>query len=370
MASGEPIASPAFQAHAVTREAVEALGRDPEAQVVLSRIIEAIVALQEPDAQPVLPRLFAVGGLLEHRGAMPLAADVYATVTRYVDARSEFDLAFDALMRQGFCHRVAADLESAERAYENAGIIAGRARDRSRVLQSRIGVAKVAWAHGNLPAADEALTTVAAEAEALGDVRLRALALHDSAGVARMRNDIPRAIALASESLRHTVDSNERERVLADLGNFLGLAGAYATGRTALELLERVASRQEMRWIAQNNLMELAAREGSETRFEQYRKRLAESTLPARIEIYFLRDAGRGLAMFGRGSEAEQVLTRSLALANQAGMHQVEFELQSLLEEVPRLNRTLAPRASTLPATTESLTTEIEALLQEVAASV
>jgi tetratricopeptide (TPR) repeat protein len=368
--SGELVADPGFQAHTVTREAVSALTHDAETQTALRRILDAIVALQEPDAQPVLPRLFAYGGLLEHRGAMALAADVYATITRYVDSRSEFDLAFDALMRQGYCYRVLGDLEGAERAYENAGIIAGRVRDRSRVLQARIGEAKVAWAHGNLPSADDVLTEVAAEAEALGDLRLRALALHDLAGVARMRNDIPRAIALATESLRHTMDANERERVLADLGTFLSLAGAYSTGRAALELLERMASRQEMRWIAQNNLMDLATREGSETMFEQYRKRLADSDLPMHNEVHFLRDAGRGLATFGRVAEAEQALSRGLALATEAGMHQLEFELQALLAEVPNMNRTTAPQASTMSTAPESLTSEIEALLEQVAASV
>jgi hypothetical protein len=214
------------------------------------------------------------------------------------------------------------------------------------------------------------LTEVAAEAEALGDLRLRALALHDLAGVARMRNDIPRALALVTESLRHTVDASERERVLADLGNFLGLAGAYSTGRAALELLERVASRQEIRWIAQNNLMDLAVREGSETLFEQYRKRLAESDLPLRNEVDFLRDAGRGLAIFGRTAEAEQALKRGLSLATGAGMHQLEFELQALLEEIPRLNRSEGQQSAAEFVAPAALTSEIEALLTEVAASV
>lgn len=370
MTTGEEIADPGFQVHAVTRDAVSALRSDPETQTALTRVIDAIVALQEPDAQPVLPRLFAYGGLLEHRGALLLAADVYATITRYVDSRSEFDLAFDALMRQGYCYRVSGDLEGAERAYENAGIIAGRVRDRSRVLQARIGEAKVVWAHGNLPLADEMLMEVAAEAEALGDLRLRALALHDAAVVARSRNDLPRALALVTESLRHTVDSHERERVLADLGTFLGLAGSFATARTALELLERVASQQETRWIAQHNLMDLAAREGSETQFEQYRKRLADSPLPLRNEIYFLRDSGRGLAAFGRAQEAEETLSRGLERARASGMHQLEFELQESLEAVPRMRRAPAERAASDPVAPAELTLEIEALLEQVAASV
>ena len=369
IASGAMIADPQFQSHVVTREAVSELSHDPETRSALDRIIDAMVALQDPDAQPVLPRIFAYGSLLEHRGAMLLAADVFATVSTYVDPRADLDLAFDALMRQGCCYRVAGELDRADRAYENAGIIAGRARDRARVLFARIGKAKVAWTRGNLPQADTELAAIVAEAEALDDARLLATALHDSAAVARAREDLPRALTLIAASLRRTDDSHERERVLADLGNFLGLAGAFTTARAALSLLERLATHQETRWIAQHNLMDLAAREGSEPQFEQYRKRLEQSELPLRNAVHYLRDAGRGLATFGRVSEAEQALTRGLTLAREAGMHQLEFELQALVDGIPALRRDLVPRESVPSIAPESLMREIESLLQEVAAA-
>lgn len=370
MVSGEMIADPAFPVHAAARDAVGALTLDPETQAALSRIIDALASLREPDAQPVLPRVFAYGSLLEHRGEMLVAADAFATVSSYVDTGAHFDLAFDALMRQGFCYRVSGELERADRAYEAAGVLAGRARDRTRVLFSRIGGAKLAWARGNLPTADAALAAIATEAKQLGDTRVHAMALHDSAAVARARNDLPRALALVTASLRITSDHRERERLLADLGNFLGLAGAFTTARSALELLERIASQQEIRWIAQLNLMDLAAREGSEPLFEHYRKRLQPSALPVRNAIDYYRDAGRGLAAFGRYTEAEQAIARGLTLAGEAGMHQQEFELRALADRMPELRRDAAPRVSTASTASEALTDEIEALLTEVAASV
>ena len=64
------------------------------------------------DLQPLLPRLSALGSLYEMRGEFLVAADIYATVTRYVDSRAHLDLAFDALMRQGFCARAAGAFEA------------------------------------------------------------------------------------------------------------------------------------------------------------------------------------------------------------------------------------------------------------------
>ena len=178
---GGMIADSDSQAHQATQAAVNAVAKDAETRTALHRIVEAITMLHDPDAQPVLPRVLAYGSMLEHRGQLALAADVYATISRYVDARAHLDLAFDALMKQGFCRRLTGDLDQAERAYDHAAMLAGRARDRVRVLYARIGAAKVTWSRGDLPAADAALTKIAAEAEALGDARLHAIALHGCA---------------------------------------------------------------------------------------------------------------------------------------------------------------------------------------------
>jgi tetratricopeptide (TPR) repeat protein len=366
---GGLIADPATQAHTATKQSVDALAHDTEARTAMGRIIEAITMLHDPDAQPVLPRVFAFGSMLEHRGQLAQAADVYATVARYVDGRAHFDLAFDALMKQGFCCRLTGDVEQAQRCYESAGMLAGRARDRSRVLQARIGEAKVTWSRGDLPAADAALAKIAAEAEAMGDTRLHAIALHDCASVARLREDLPRAIRLTFESFKRTEDEREKERVLADLGNFLGLSGAFATARAALSVLEVGGSTQEIRWRARENLMDLATREGSETVFEQHRRSLESQPLPAPIAADYFRDVAKGLARFGRGSEAREALARARALAAQHGLHQVDFAL----DEIERNLNSTAPQARrAVPVWTapEDIATAIEALARGAAIAV
>jgi tetratricopeptide (TPR) repeat protein len=336
---GAELAEPTGQALTVARDAVEKATSDAESQAALRGIIDAIVMLQEPDTQPLLPRVFAYAGLLEQRGALALAGDVYATVAKYADARAHFDIAYDALMRHAFCLRVEGVLDQAARSYESAGALAARARDRVRVLYSRIGLAKVVWARGNLPAADEALQEVAAEAETLGNTRLHAVALHDCAGMARMRDDLPRAVRLAYESFKRTTDENEKERVLSDLANFLGQTGAFVAARAALTVLESRGRLKETQWHARINLMELGARQGSEPLFEQYRRALENDRLPARLEVNYLRDRGRGYAMFGRFDAARESLTAAAERASTLGMHQVAFESEKLLTDLPALQR-------------------------------
>lgn len=114
--------------------------------------------------------------------------------------------------------------------------------------------------------------------------------------------------------------------------------------------------------------MDLATREGSELRFEQHRRQLEKEPLPMRHAIAFARDAGRGLASFGRLDEAEPYLRRGLAMATEAGMHQAEFELTAMLSDLERLRREEeAKRPAPAPAPAD-IATELEALLRETAA--
>lgn len=321
-------------AHRAAREATMSLSGDGEVRAALMSVIDAITALQEPDAQPLLPRVFALGKLLEQRGQVAQAGDVYQTVARYVDPGAHVDLAFDAHMRHGFCLRVAGEFDWADQAYATAATLAGRAKDRVRVIHARADQAKVEWARGNLPAADAAMQELAEEAEKLDANRVLAMVLHDRSGIARHRGDLQRAIRHAFESFRRTADEFERERVLSDLASFLNLAGATQSAQDAMRLLELSARSQEVRWNAQIGLMELAAKMGSEITFEGYRRRLADAKLPAMARTSYLLDAGRGLAEFGHLDDARGTLHAALALAESTGQGQRIFEIESALQSV------------------------------------
>ncbi|MEX2182458.1 MAG: hypothetical protein WD771_10480 [Gemmatimonadaceae bacterium] len=367
MALGAEIADPSGQAFRATRVAIDAVDDDSESRSALAGIVDAIAMLQDPDAQPLLPRVFAYGGLIENRGALPLAADVYETVTRYVDSRTHFDLAFDAHMRQGYCFRTIGEFDRAERGYETAGALAARTRDRGRVLYSRIGGAKVAWSRGNLPEADTNLRAIAAEAETLGDARLHAIALHDCGAIARLRGDLPRAVRQVFEAFKRTTDESEKERVLMDLGAYLGESGAFRTARAALSILETGARTQEMRWHAQVNLLDLAVLERSEPLFEMYLRQLESSALPTRLQLSFLRDGARGLARFGRTRDARAFVNRGAELAEATGTQQLRFQFETLAAELDQVAEEYKRNRPTPTPAPDDIATTIEELLRGTA---
>jgi tetratricopeptide (TPR) repeat protein len=335
---GMEVADPTSQVLTAAKSSVQAAAKDDaEAAAALGGILDAIVMLQEPDAQPVLPRVFALGRLYEARGALSLAADVYGAVVKFVDSRAHFDLSYDALMRHAYCQRMSGVLDQAERSYESAGALAARARDRVRVLYSRIGDAKVTWARGNLPAAEAALEKVVSEAATIGNERVHSVALHDSACLARQREKLPEAVRLAFEAFRRSTDELERERILMDLATFLSLTGAYATARTALSLVASSAKQRETVWFARMNSMDVCAREGAETSFEQHRRELESESMPPRLRAMFLKDAGRGLASFGRVDEARRALGEGRSIASQLGLHFLEHEIVTSLDSIDRV---------------------------------
>lgn len=120
-----------------TRAAVFAITDDGEVRDALVRVIDAMVMLQDADAQPVLPRLMAYAALLDARGETALATDVYRSVVRHADVRTQFELAFDATMRVAAGYGALGHDELAVRAYDQAAMYAGRARDRVRMQQAR-----------------------------------------------------------------------------------------------------------------------------------------------------------------------------------------------------------------------------------------
>lgn len=336
---GSELADPNVSAHRAAREAVNAIQGDAEMRAALSSILNAICSLQEPDAQPVLPRVYALGGLIERRGLLADASDVYATVARYVDSTVHLDLAFDAHMRRGFCLRGNGEFEWSEQAYASAASLAVRDKDRVRVITARQGQAKVEWARGNLPAADMAMEALAAEAEQLDAKRVLAMVLHDRSGVARDRGDLPRAIRLGYDAFRRTADEFERERVLADLANYLSVYGATDSATDALRALEITARSADLRWASQINLLSLAVRTGNEMMFKHYRRRLSEAALPVRMQIEFLIELGSGCMQFGQLADARTAFTEGLKAAEDAGANQKIFVFEEMLRSLESAER-------------------------------
>ena len=366
---GSEMADSNATAHRVARDSVTALQGDQEMRAALLSILNAIASLQEPDAQPVLPRVYALGGLIERRGLLAEASDVYATVARHVDSIVHLDLAFDAHMRRGFCLRNNGELEWADQAYATAASLATRDRDRVRVLSARVGQAKVEWSRGNLPAADEALGRLAEEAEQLDAKRVHAMVLHDRSGVARHRGDLPRAIRHGYDAFCRTDDEFERERVLMDLASYLSLFGAHESANDALRVLEVSARSQELRWSAQIDLLALATRSNNFVLFERYRRKLSEAVLPTKLRVDHLLDLGKACTHFAQYAEAREALIAGLLVAEESGASQRIFEFEQALEELKAAERERRRTKETRPeqqAAPDDIATALQELLAEV----
>jgi tetratricopeptide (TPR) repeat protein len=370
MALGAELADVAATAHRAARESVQAMTSDVEWRTSLASIIDAIEAIQEPDAQPVLPRVYALAMLLEQRGLLAAAGDVYATVAKYVDSAAHLDLAYDAHMRHGYCLRHAGEFDWADQAYANAGMLAARDRDRVRVVLSRLGRAKVVWDRGDLPAADAAIAELLDEAESLDSAATKALILHDRAGVAWARNDLTNAIRWVFTAFKLSPDEYDRERMLGDLAGFLGAYGAHGPARTALRILVQSARTQSGRWSARINMMELGARTGSSMVFEQHRRELANEPLPPATRMSYLTEVARGQIAFGDYAEARATLRDGMRLATSGGFNRASFVLESLLQEleVAERRQVRVEEVSTVEAPAD-ISAELERLLLEVSGS-
>jgi tetratricopeptide (TPR) repeat protein len=313
------------------RQAIMAIAaNDPQREVLLG-VVNVMQTLREVDMQPVLPRLFAFAELTEKRGMLALAADVYASVIRLGEENYDGDLIMDSSMRLGYCLRMMGVLQQAEDAYVNAGRIAKRRRELARVLRSRIGLANVAVARGNLPAADDMLAAIAIESLEGGVDHEYALAVQDRAVVARMRGEHTRSVCLAYEALERLTSASERERVLSDISATFVAMGRFEEARMPLLIQEATAALAETRCIARVNLMSLAARSGDEALFRQYRESLAETGLPPQIRANALIETARGLRRFGNPEEAARLLEEARDVARSSGLNSVLQEADALL---------------------------------------
>jgi Flp pilus assembly protein TadD len=313
------------------RASIMSLPENDSLREVLLGLVNTLQTLRNVDAQPILPRLFAYAGLLEKRAQLPLAADVFETVVRLGNEEFEGDMMIDAHMRLGYCRRMLGQLGEAETAYANAGKIAKHRKEPARFQHSRIGVAKVAYARGNLPASDAMLQDVVRECALKGYEQVHAIALHDNATVARTRGDYTRAVCLAYEALELTRNDSERERVLNDIAAIFGSMGRFNEAETTLLIQNATAVTPEVRCISRVSLMSLAARRSDRTQFEHYRNSVDGAALPPDLKVNFLIESARGERAFGSDLEAASLLETALDLARIHGLNRAIFEAEEML---------------------------------------
>jgi tetratricopeptide (TPR) repeat protein len=316
------------------REAIDAIESSSSSKAILGSIVDAMEATGMVRVPLVAPRLLAYGRALQFDGHFAMAADVHATVLAHAHPVEEADLVVAASMQMGACLRAMADWDEALAAFSRAACVAAMSSDIATVLRARIAEANVTMERGNLPRAQTLLDETIQEASAtnLRDVRSRAR--HARAVVAMRRQDFEFGIRLAYEALSESSEPSERDRILSDIAVAFYDLGCRAAARDAYLILAATAQEQYFRWIATINLMECAAADGREPVFEQYRRELADASLPASLACQYYFYLGEGYRLFAHMNQAKTALGRSLAIATQHQINEMIIRAEQALQQV------------------------------------
>jgi len=314
--------------------AIEEMDDGLPARSILRSVIGALKSSPPNDMRAIAPRLLAYGRALDLDAKWALAADVYETVIAHVHPVEESDVAVTAHLRRAYCMRSLGELDEAADSYSTASRIADSVADMFGVLRAQIGAATIAKSRGNIPQAESLLddAIVRAEAHQLTDVH--AMALQDRADIAYLRGNYDLAVRTAYQALARTRDPVNRDRLLSDIASSFYMLGARSAARDAYLILEATCREQYLRWIAQINLLEIAAQDGSMPLFERYRQTLSSATLPPALHAQFLLHAGEGYAALGEPTLAETALTNAAQLAEKYGLNQVSFTIDESIRRV------------------------------------
>ena len=348
------------------RTAVEAMDAAP-ARTVLLGLVELIAASGVGDADVVAARLFAYARTLDLDARYDLAADVYATVAALADPTVRGDVVIDAYMRLGYCRRMLGQFDDASVAYAIARQLARAAGDMVKVLRGRVAEGNLARAAGNLPRAESLLDAGIAEAAALELAEVRATALHDRATVAHLRGDTEGAVRMLHEALEDAQSPIARDRLLGDLAVGFADLGLRDAARDAHLVLAATAQDQRTRWVATLSLLDMAAHDGAELVFEQYRRELDAADLSVDLLGSYHLCVGNGYRAFDRPVEARRALVRAREVADRFGLHQLSFEVERATDALERQERVQRATSAPVPETLRTATRAVRAL-RELAA--
>lgn len=312
-------------------------------QSALQSILDTLGRSSVVDVSSLMARLMTYGHLLEYDAHWALASDVYRTIIAHADPVAEADVAAQSHIRLGYCLRQLGNLAASVDTYRTAGEIAARANDMVGVLRARIGEAKAAIAHGNMPDARAILDDTVARAAEHKLTEVHSMALHDRAMVAYFSGDYELAVSLAYEAMERTQSARERDRLLGDIASALYELGVRSGARDAFMILAATGQEQYARWFATLNLMEIAAEDGQQLVFENYRRSINPHQLPPALRIQYLTTSAAGFDRFSRAEQATELLQRALALAEESEFHQLAFEIEATLKERSSASRIRKP---------------------------
>jgi tetratricopeptide (TPR) repeat protein len=313
------------------REAIAAVPDTTPLRRMLGNIVDLVVSCPTGDFHALYPRLMAYGQVLQYDAKWSLAADVYQTIVAQSKPVDEPDIVVNSLIQLGFCLRTLGDFDSATAAYSQASQLALATGDLIGVLRGRLGDAKIAIARGNMPYAESIVEDAISRAEANGLQDLAARALDARAHIAGLRGQHDLAIRYSYDALRLSAAPRDRDRTLSNIATGFRYLGLVDVARDAYLVLATTAQEQYVRWMAELNLMELAADEGVELHFDKYRRDLESADLTPLLQVTYLLHVGRGYHALGKSELGIPYLERAVQLASEQALNQLMFEAEAAL---------------------------------------
>ncbi len=328
-------------------------------------------AFRARDSQLVVPALLAYAHYLEDELLLEEALDVLETVVRVGgDALRSSDHVASRL-RVARVLRKLNEFGAAEQAYNHAAVLAAATGDKHSMLLSRIGSANTLVARGNLTQAECALKETLADAEGLDDQDAQARAHQGLAVVLSTRGQPAEAIPHEWRAFQLYEDELSRMRVLSDLGVMLLIVGDVQGAERALTEIVRRGANQDVVDNSMIELMNCASYKRDRVGFERWRDRCAArcDKMPPNVLADFYLKTGIGRARFGQFDRANVLLRTALAIAQDAGLHELVFRIERItrgLRDCREVCET-PPQTVTEPESQSTAVREVSAALAYLA---
>ena len=239
-----------------------------------------------------------------------LASDSCRTIIRHARTSTEQAIVPSAYSRLGHCLLIRGRQDAAIEAFQAGRSMASSQGDLRSDLSLRIAETTVAVQRGKFLAAECVLDEVIAEATFAGLAETKARATHDRGVIAYKRGDAMRALTLYFRALADYGTDIGADRVLADIALAVLDLGYREIAREVLRMLEEHSIELTQRWAATVNLMRIAALDGHELLFDDYRRKLTRLRLPVRQRAYYHLFAAQGWMRFDQPLLARRELAR------------------------------------------------------------
>jgi tetratricopeptide (TPR) repeat protein len=332
------------------RDAIDDIPQTTPLRRSLTGIVDGIVSQPVIDMHTLSPRLMAYGQALEYDSKWSLAIDVYRTIVEHAHPVEAADIAVSAHIQLAFCLRTVGDLEGSASAYERAAVVANASGNIMGVLRARLGDALLAIVRGNLPSAEAILDETISRSSTDNLRSVRSQALHERAHVAGLRGQYDNAVRYAYDALEIESSPRNRDRILNDIATAFTYLGLLDVASDAYLILSATAQEQYIRWLAELNLLEIAARQNNQLAFDRYRRGLDEADFTPQLRVLYLIHVGRGYNALGRAEDAIPRLEEAIQSAARLGFNQLLFEAEEALAQARVRRMDDRQTATSIPA--------------------